>query len=157
VASFFLVGEHITKETAPIVKRAFAMGCEIGNHSNTHACLSECSREEILAEILPVEEKVQAILGRSTKFFRPPYLATSPFLEETVEKTFVFGDGCEDYLETVSAKERARRVLSQAKADQVILLHDMEGNTKTVDALREIVPGLLERAYQFVTVGEVLL
>ena len=40
-ATFFLVGENITPETIPVVRRAYACGCEIANHSLRHAALSE--------------------------------------------------------------------------------------------------------------------
>ena len=36
VASFFLIADSITPESAKIAKRAAAMGCDIENHSRTH-------------------------------------------------------------------------------------------------------------------------
>lgn len=33
VASFFLIGDNISEESAASVKRAYDMGCEIDNHS----------------------------------------------------------------------------------------------------------------------------
>ncbi|MBQ1671212.1 MAG: hypothetical protein II070_05430, partial [Treponema sp.] len=37
---------------------------------------------------------------------------------------------------------------------QIFLLHDMEGNAKTVQALKRIIPALLDRGFTFVTVPE---
>ncbi|MCI5494395.1 MAG: polysaccharide deacetylase family protein, partial [Lachnospiraceae bacterium] len=33
VASFFLIGQQITDETADLIRRAYSMGCSIENHS----------------------------------------------------------------------------------------------------------------------------
>ena len=35
-----------------------------------------------------------------------------------------------------------------------LLLHDMEGNTQTVEAIKTIIPALKEQGYEFVTVRD---
>ncbi|MBQ1592329.1 MAG: hypothetical protein II077_09870, partial [Treponema sp.] len=41
-----------------------------------------------------------------------------------------------------------------AKEGQIFLLHDMEGNSKTVEALKRIIPALLDQGFTFVTVPD---
>ena len=36
-ASFFLIADNITEESAKVARQAFDMGCEINNHSKTHS------------------------------------------------------------------------------------------------------------------------
>ena len=48
VASFFLIGQKITEESAYLVKRAYDMGCTMENHSKTHPGMTGLSDEEIL-------------------------------------------------------------------------------------------------------------
>lgn len=55
---------------------------------------------------------------------------------------------------SVTAKERADRILRDAKPGFIILLHDMEGNTQTVEAIKTIIPALKEQGYEFVTVRD---
>lgn len=152
--SFFLVGNNITESTEKVVKRAYDMGCEIDNHSKTHSDMTKMSAEDITAEIDYVREKVNAITGEDTKFFRPPYIAVNPTMYEAIDMPFICGAGCNDWEDSVSAEERAERTLNQVKDGTIVLLHDMQGNTKTVEALKIIIPALQEEGYEFVTVSQ---
>ena len=152
--SFFLIGNNITESTEKVVKRAYDMGCEIDNHSKTHSDMTKMSAEDIAAEIDFVREKVKAITGEDTKFFRPPYIAVNPTMYEAIDMPFICGAGCNDWEDSVSAEERAERTLNQVKDGTIVLLHDMQGNTKTVEALKTIIPALREQGYEFVTVSE---
>ncbi|MDE7121978.1 MAG: polysaccharide deacetylase family protein, partial [Oscillospiraceae bacterium] len=76
-ASFFLIGNNINPESAESVRRAYAMGMEIDNHSRSHGNMSKMSEEEIQAEISYVDDKVLEITGETTKFFRPPFIDVS--------------------------------------------------------------------------------
>lgn len=152
--SFFLIGNNITDSTEKVVKRAYDMGCEIDNHSKTHSDMTKLSAEDIAAEIDFVREKVKAITGEDTKFFRPPYIAVNPTMYEAIDMPFICGAGCNDWEDSVSAEERAERTVKQVKDGTIVLLHDMQGNTKTVEALKTIIPTLQEQGYEFVTVSE---
>ena len=74
VASFFLIGQKITEESAYLVKRAYDMGCTMENHSKTHPGMTGLSDEEILEEISYTTNKIEEITGEKPAFFRPPYI-----------------------------------------------------------------------------------
>lgn len=152
-ASFFVVGNNINAESAAVMRRAAAMGCEIENHSRTHSDMTKMSAEEIGAEILYTDLKVEEAVGRLPQFFRPPYIAYNETMFQTVDKTFICGVGAEDYNDAVSAEERYERIISQVTDGTVILLHDMTGNFRTVNALDMIVPKLKNDGYELVTVS----
>ena len=76
-ASFFLIGNNIDSESAKSVKRAYDMGCEIGNHSKTHSYMDKMSIDEIIAEVEETNEKIVDITGEEPKFFRPPYISVN--------------------------------------------------------------------------------
>jgi peptidoglycan/xylan/chitin deacetylase (PgdA/CDA1 family) len=154
VASFFLVGNNINEQSAKAVKRAADMGCEINNHSLTHSAMDTLSAEEIKAEIKETSERIFGITGKNPPFFRPPYIAVNQTMRDSIDMPFICGFGAEDWEDSVSADERAERVLSQARDGAIILLHDMEGNFRTVDALKKIIPNLLDKGYRFVTVSQ---
>lgn len=154
IASFFLVGNNITEASARVAKRAFELGCEINNHSRTHSAMPELMPEEIKAEIAFTSEKIREITGCEPKFFRPPYIAVNDTMFDNIDLPFIAGFGAEDWKDEVSAEERAEKVLAQVRNGCIILLHDMEGNSKTVDALDLIIPALLKDGYEFVTVNE---
>ena len=152
-ATFFLVGENIMAETIPVVRRAYACGCEIANHSLSHAALSELTPREILAEVQPVTEQITAITGEPPRFFRPPYIAVSPTVFETVPLPMICGMGAEDYNDAVSAQQRLERWLSAAQDGGILLLHDSEGNTQTVAAVQKLIPALQAQGYRLVTLS----
>ncbi len=154
VASFFLVGNNVNDESAKAVKRAYDLGCEIDNHSRTHSNMTELSAEEIKAEFDYTDEKVYEITGEHTKFFRPPYIAVHQIMFDNIDVPFIAGIGANDWEDRVTAEMRARMILKQAKDGDIILLHDAEGNSMTVEALDTIIPELQKQGYKFVTVTE---
>ncbi|MDE5854865.1 MAG: polysaccharide deacetylase family protein [Ruminococcus sp.] len=153
-ASFFLIGNNINAESAESVKRAYDMGMEIDNHSKTHSNMSKMSSEEVRAEISYVDDKVKEITGETTKFFRPPFIDVSESLYDAVDIPFICGIDCQDYMENVTAQERADYILNGAKDGVIVLLHDAAGNQQTVDALKIVMPQLVEQGYEFVTLTE---
>ena len=155
VASFFLIARNITPESAEVVRRAQAMGCDIENHTLTHPFMDKMSVEEIRAEVDACTEKIVEITGKEPAFFRPPFIAVSREMYDNIGMTFICGMGCEDWVPTVTAEERAERVLANAEDGQIVLLHDMQWNQNTVDALKTIIPELKKRGYEFVTVSQI--
>lgn len=153
-ASFFLIGSNITDASAEVVKRAYDMGCEIDNHSRTHPYMNEMTAEEIVDEVQFVSDKVEEITGQPTLFFRPPYIAVSDTMYENIDMTFISGAGCDDWDSSVDVDTRVKRIQRQARDGLIILLHDAEGNYQTVEALDILIPYLLEKGFQFVTVKE---
>ncbi len=154
VASFFLIADSITPESAKVARRAFDMGCDIENHSRTHGFMNRMTLEEIREEIGFCTERITEITGRAPAFFRPPYIAVNPAMYDCIDLGFICGAGCEDWVPEVSARERAERVLAHAEDGQIVLLHDMPGNDNTVEALKTIIPELKRRGFSFVTVRQ---
>ena len=154
VGTFFLIAQNITPESAEVVRRAVAQGCDIENHSLTHGFMDKMTAEEIRAEVKACTEQIVAITGREPQFFRPPFIAVNQTMYDNISYTFICGAGCEDWVPAVSAEERAERVLANAEDGQIVLLHDMQWNVNTVEALKTIVPELKKRGYRFVTCAQ---
>ena len=154
VGTFFLIAQNINPESAEMVRRAVAMGCDIENHSVTHSFMDEMTPEQIREEVKTCSEKITAITGRAPEFFRPPFIRVSQEMYDNIELTFICGAGCEDWVPEVSVRDRIDRVLANAEDGQIVLLHDMEWNVNTVEALKTIVPELKKRGYRFVTCAQ---
>lgn len=152
--SFFLIGNNINSDSEKAVKRAYDMGCDIGNHSKSHPYMNDLSVEEIEAEIDYVNEYIVKITGEEPKFFRPPYIAINNTMYDTIDLTFISGFGCNDWDDKVTAERRAKVIIRQAQDGGIILLHDAQGNSKTVEALHTIIPELQAQGYEFVTLTE---
>ena len=153
-ASFFLIGNNINAENESVVKRAHDMGCDIENHSKSHPYMNEMTEEEIIEEVEYVNEYIKKITGESPSFFRPPYIAINNTMYDNIDLTFIAGFGCNDWDDAVPADRRAAVILRQAQDGGIILLHDAQGNDKTVEALHTIIPELQAQGYEFVTISE---
>lgn len=153
VASFFLIGNNINDESAKSVKRAYDLGCEINNHSKSHGYMDKMTAEEIVGEFSYVDEKVFEITGEHTKFFRPPYIAVGDLMWENIDAPFISGIGCNDWDDNVSVEQRVKIITRAAQDGSIILMHDAQGNHKTVEAIDQIIPALKEQGYKFTTVS----
>ena len=154
VASLFLIGNNISDESEKAVKYAYDLGCEIDNHSRSHDYMNEMSAEDCAAEYKYVDDKVFEITGEHTKFFRPPYLAIDFPMWDYIDVPFIAGIGCDDWNEKVDVDRRVAVVEKKAKDGAIILMHDAEGNSQTVEAIDRIIPDLKAQGYKFVTVSE---
>ena len=154
VASFFVVGDNINTSTAETIKKAYDLGCEIGNHSRTHSSMVELLDEDIIAEIEFTSNKVKEITGEAPRFFRPPYIAYNNTMHEEIGLPFIAGYGAYDWDPSYDAQKRYDLIMDQIADGGIILLHDFEGNNLTIKALDLLIPTLLDEGYQFVTVSQ---
>lgn len=153
-ASFFLIGNNINSSTAYVVAKEVEMGFEVNSHSNAHDYMNQMGMAAIQIDMDACATKIYEAGGVYPKFFRPPYIAVSPTMYESIDLPFICGYGCNDWDASVTAQERIDAVLSHAKDGEIILLHDAAGNRQTVEALPAIIEGLQAEGYQFVTCSQ---
>ncbi len=153
-ASFFVIGKNITEESAKVMKRAHNEGHDIENHSLTHSAMSQLSPDSIRKEVAATSAKVKRYVGKAPRFFRPPYINVDQKMYDNIKLCFICGEGCEDWLDSISVDERVRRITASAKDGRIYLLHDFEGNEQTVKAVDRVIPILKEQGFRFVTVPE---
>lgn len=154
VASFFLIGDNINMNNMKVVERAYNMGCEIANHSKTHSDMTTFTADEIKEEIEYTSTMIENITGEAPKFFRPPYISVNDTMYNAIDLTFICGHGCNDWENSVTAEQRVEKVLGFADDGVIVLMHDSAYNSQTVEALKTIIPTLLDEGYQFVTVSQ---
>ena len=153
-ATFFVIGENITDESAGNMKRAIEQGCEIGNHSFTHPMMTMLDEAQVKEEIETTSALIEQITGKRPTLFRPPYINVKPEMYDWIDLTFICGKGCQDWEATADKEFRREGIIASAEPGAIYLLHDFEGNEATVEALDEAIPVLKEQGYVFVTVSE---
>ena len=153
-ATFFVIGNNITDETAENMKRAIRQGCEIGNHSLSHPMMSQMDEAQVREEVSTTSGLIEKITGERPKLFRPPYIDVKPELYDWIDLTFICGKGCQDWEASVGKEARREGIIASAEPGAIYLLHDFEGNEATVEALDEAIPVLKEQGYVFVTVSD---
>jgi len=163
-AAFFVLGEN-AQSHPELVRREFAEGHMVGNHSFTHPELARVSPLRMEVELNVTEKLLELITGRHPRLFRPPYHSDAA-LDETPTAQVIAHASTMGYLtlgqdidpEDFSLRdpaEIARRVLAKAREGSVILLHDGGGDRRaTVEALPLILDGLAERGIQVVAPEE---
>lgn len=153
-ASFFLIGKNITKDSSENIHREIADGCSVECHSWSHPAFPKLSPEEMIEEIEKTNAAIEKYSGEKPMFFRPPYIALNQLMFDTIRMPFIEGRGVDDWNDSVSVETRVEGVTKNAHDGQIILLHDMEGNEKTVEALKKIIPVLKENGAEFYTVRD---
>lgn len=156
VATFFMVGQLVNDDTKPVIDRLVAMGCEAQNHSWAWASMNEMSAEEIKESVQKTSAAIKKYTGKAPTFFRPPNLATSDLMFETVGLPFAEGVLGMDWAGCgTDAQDRAQNVLKDMKDGTIVLLHDVQPEPHpTPEALDILIPELKKQGYQFVTLSE---
>jgi len=153
-ATFFLVGSQVNVETAAVMKRAIALGCELQNHSWSHAHMGTMDMAEVRAEVLKTSVAIQSVAGTTPAFFRPPYFEVNDAMFDAVEMPMIAGTSCLDWDPAVSAEKRAKLIIDQAKDGSIFLLHDFAENDSITETLDLIFPALEGMGFSFVTLSD---
>jgi len=158
-ATFFVIGENASYYPEPL-KRAVALGHEIGNHTYHHAHLSDSCEQNVADEIKKTQEVIFRITGYRTRIFRPPEGAYDECALKTAEsmdyRVILWNVDTRDW-ERPPAQTIVRTVTENVRGGSILLFHDyMHKTAHTLEALEILIPMLLSRGYEFVTVSELL-
>ena len=158
-ATFFMVGCNVYNypDAARAVIRA---GHEVGNHTFSHRHFQHLSESIIREEIERCEDALEELCEYRPHLFRPPQGVLTPYVENCSADgdyaLILWSLDTRDW-ETKDAKTITRCILEQIQPGDIILMHDYIGRgSQTPEALRSILPILLERGFEFVTVSELL-
>ena len=150
-ATFFMLGQN-AQNNGELIKRMAKQGCELSNHSMTHANLSTMDPAGILDEVDGTNRIINGFVANGTTTLRPPYGAVSDTLKQTVKMPFIMWSVDTLDWQTKNAKATVDSVLNTVKDGDIVLMHDI--HSTTIDAALELIPKLVEQGYQLVTVSE---
>ncbi len=155
-ATFFLTGEPL-RENPDILRREYAEGHEIANHTDAHPDLTSINSDKIENELAPVDAMVHRQTGHDTTLMRPPYGATNDSSAE-VSKDMGMAEILWS-LDTNDWKDReadkvVSRTMDDVKPGSIVLMHDIHGST--VDAMPELLEKLNDEGFTMVTVSQLL-
>ncbi len=158
-ATFFVLGTR-AGSYADIIKRAYKLGCEIGNHSYSHARLRNLSAADKMSEINKTNKLIKEITGEAPSLFRVPYGDFKgiekdigmPLIQWSIDtKDWKYKD-C-----TGAQREKIKQsiissVLNNASGGEIVLMHDLYD--LTAEVFEELVPQLTKQGFMLVTVSE---
>jgi cellulose synthase/poly-beta-1,6-N-acetylglucosamine synthase-like glycosyltransferase/peptidoglycan/xylan/chitin deacetylase (PgdA/CDA1 family)/spore germination protein YaaH len=169
---FFVIGDQANR--APdLLRREYAEGHEIGNHTFTHPKFDEISRTQLKWELNLTQRLIESTVGVKSILFRPPYgIDHQPeYAEEVAQLPYpqelgyvIVGQRIDpdDWRlmpdnHTRPANEIVADVIQQANKGNIILLHDGGGDrSQTLAALPQIIDQLRAKGYEFVSVADLI-
>ncbi|MBI5085639.1 MAG: glycosyltransferase [Acidobacteria bacterium] len=166
-AAFFVVGAN-AESNPELLRRIFAEGHELGNHSYSHPNFALASPERTRLELDATQRIIEHAVGRSTILFRPPYNADSePQTPEEIEPVrraqdlgyLTVGERIDprDWQKGITADQILQEIIDEQDNGNIILLHDAGGGREaTIEALPRIIDHFHGEGYRFVTIGELL-
>lgn len=160
-ATFFLIDEHITDATAPIVERIAADGHAIGLHSGTRR-LMIIAPEDLASHLERASGRIAAITGREPcRLFRPHAGWRSNAMYDGLERAgfrlagWSWGMWDWDWWRKPNADRVARKLEGKASPGDIVVIHDGHHANPDADrrhaaeAVRQLVPRLRTRGFAF--------
>ncbi|MBC2582108.1 polysaccharide deacetylase family protein [Clostridium sp. DJ247] len=156
--SFFFVGNRL-KSHAEVVKRADEEGNLVLIHSFSHAELTKLSPAEVNKELSQTKEIIFSLIGKSPAIVRPPYGdINQPTVNEIAKSNYKIVMWSIDTLDW-SQREKdniVRNVVDNVRPGDIILMHSIENNKASLEALPEIIKKLKDKGYEFLTLDKML-
>jgi len=154
VATFYVTGNRV-ESNSELVLRTFNTGSEFANHSWSHPRLDNLTDERIRRELQNTNDAIEAITGVAPNNMRPPYGGHNKRVRDISAElglsVIIWSLDPMDWLHRDS-NYIYNRVMNNVKDRDIILLHDLYETT--ANAAVRLIPALLDRGYQLVTVSE---
>lgn len=160
-ATFFLIDEHITAETEPIVRRIAEDGHAIGLHSGTRK-LMVMSPPALAERLTHAAGRIRAITGREPcRLFRPHAGWRSLNMYAGVERAgfrlagWSWGMWDWHWWQKPRGQSVAARLAKKASSGDIVVIHDGHHKDPRADrrhaaeTVRLLVPALRARGYTF--------
>ena len=155
-ATFCTIGNLVNTQSEALA-RAVNMGSEVIGHSWDHKNLAKLSADDVRKQLQDTQDVIHAATNTSVMKFRPPYGAMSDTLKEVAADMgfaiILWSVDPEDW-NTKDADAVYNAVMAHIIDGAIILSHEIYKST--LEAYKRIIPDLIDRGYQLVTVSELL-
>lgn len=153
-STFFILGDRsfFSESNKKTVKMVADAGHEIASHTYSHKNLKTLTLEQLTDEIVKARENLYALTGEYPTFVRPPYGAYNDLTKEYSYAPLIAWNLDSKDWDFRDTEKVVNHVLSEAGDGKIVLMHDI--HWFTVDAVEVLLPELIDRGYQIVTVRE---
>ena len=153
-ATFFVTGKRVASYEREL-KRMVAGGFQIGNHTWDHDFLRDDREEEFRRSLSQTNDAIHSACGVTPTIMRPPGGVCSDYALSVLREmgfAAVFWNVDPRDWETRDAQSTVEHVLEWAKDGRIVIMHDLYEST--ADAVEDLVPMLVSRGYELLTVDE---
>jgi len=160
-ATFFMIGAN-AEQNPGLVSAVAEAGHEIGNHTYSHNKPYELSCDALLEELQRTEQAITGSSAPEPTLFRPPEGVTTPVIAGAAEqmgyRIVLWSVDTRDWDKKTTLENIVDNVMENTCSGSIILFHDSVSRKESItpQALRAIIPALLEDGYRFVTISELL-
>ena len=155
-ATFFVLGNRVASHRS-IIQQLHSHGHEIAGHSWNHTQLTRLTVPSIQHDINITQNAIRGVIGTAPNFFRAPYGDINENVRTAARNTGVamiqWNIDPEDWRHRNAVTTHAR-IMNQVSDGAIIVLHDIF--SQTADAMETVIPELIRRGFQIVTVSELL-
>ena len=158
-ATFFVLGKSAEKHP-DIIKRQYAEGHELANHTYSHPY--KVNSKALVEELNQTNDIIHNITGFSPNLFRPVGGNYNDQMIRIAQKEGYKVVIWSWHLDTQDWKNPGvnkitKKVLNGARPGDVVLFHDGGGNRKqTIQSLEVILNKLQKKGFKFVTISELM-
>lgn len=153
-ATFFMCSSRINKSNSACLKKEIELGCELGNHTYDHNNYGSKVTE---SDIVKGSEAIKKACGKKPSIFRCPGGMITPKIREVCKREGMpiayWSVDTEDW-KSRDAEKIYKAAINGVYDGSIILMHDIYPTT--AEAVKKIVPKLIEEGYQIVTVSEMI-
>ena len=158
-ATFFMVGINVINYP-DVAKKVIDAGHEVGNHTFSHNHLNTLNEKMLSEELGRCEDALEELCEYRPHLFRPPEGAINTYIQHCSDngdyRLILWSIDTRDW-ERKDPGKIVETVLSKIQPGDIILMHDYIGrHSKTPEALRLLLPELISRGYEPVTVSRLL-
>lgn len=152
LATFFISGKQIADHVC-LLEQMVSDGHELANHTYHHYDLTTLSTDEIRREIQRTQEALEQVLPfYPLQYVRPPFGRYNDRLQEASHLPIVLWDIDSRDWELRDAEAIFSIVMEKVQDGSIIVFHD--DNPYTVEALKRLVPELIQSGFQPVTLTQ---
>ena len=156
--TFFVIGKALKVKDREVWQSALDAGCEIGNHTFSHARLPDLNRDGIISQLTRTQSRLDEVLGwhYAMQVMRPPYgrLSADPSHKSDLWVVEAIEDA--GYVHAVRwdvSQTDPGKALRDVQCGSILLYH---ANPKDIRCLTRLIPNLVEAGYECVTLSELL-
>lgn len=143
-ATFFCIGDNVKKHPE-VLKKVFADGHSVGNHTFNHLNGWKTATEDYIENSILCEKGLDNFDIKSKKLFRPPYGKIKPsqskILRKLGYKIIMWDVISYDFDTTISKEQCLENVLKNVKTGSIIVFHDSK---KAFANLEYVLPRTLQ-------------
>jgi len=150
--TFFIIGSRVVGQEA-LLRRMYALGDELGNHSWSHPNFSKLNAAQMKDQVDQAEAAIAAAGVPAPQLFRPPYGEVSQTMLATLKLPIILWNVDPKDWQSKDPLQIIHDVESQVHPGAIVILHDSLPITAT--AIPQLVHELRAK-YELVTVSQLL-